>query len=166
MPLGVERARREHGADLGHEPRIIERCVRPPLRGHRRHLPWVAVNPGFGRSLGVGDTIITTAGTNAGGTLVLGIGFIGTSFGIHPIGPGSGEVQTTVLPIETWITGVAGGIDSSITVDTVTGQPGGEPARVTGTFQFLAVPLPGSGVTDTLKVTNGKFAISFGNDSI
>jgi hypothetical protein len=55
-----------------------------------------------------------------------------------------------------WAANITGG-SGSITVDTVTAS------RVTGTFQFSAVPVSGSGATGTMTVSNGKFALSFSN---
>jgi Family of unknown function (DUF6252) len=107
------------------------------------------------RTVSGGDTIITVGGANTGEAIIIGMAFSDSGARTYFIG-GFGEPANALINegSATWASNIAGGT-GSITVDTISAT------RVTGTFQFDAVPVSGSGASGTQTVTNGKFALSF-----
>ena len=109
------------------------------------------------RTVSSGDTIISIGGSNSGETAIIGLAFNNVGPGVYGIGA-INEPANAILSegSAAWAANITGG-SGSITVDTVTAS------RVTGTFQFSAVPVANSGATGTMTVSNGKFALSFSN---
>jgi hypothetical protein len=107
------------------------------------------------RTVASGDTIITVGGANTGEAIIIGMAFSDSGPRTYLIG-GFGEPANALVNkgSATWAANISGG-SGSITVDTISAT------RVTGSFQFNAVPVSGSGATGTQAVTNGKFALSF-----
>jgi hypothetical protein len=107
------------------------------------------------RTVTGGDTIITIGGANTGEKIIMALAFNDVGTGVYGIGA-INEPANAILNegSSTWTANITGG-SGSITVDTITAT------RVTGTFQYSAVPVSGSGASGTENVTNGKFALSF-----
>jgi hypothetical protein len=104
------------------------------------------------------DTIISIAGANTDGAIILAFAFLSNGGpATHLIGfPHTSNASITESGAE-WQASTEGG-SGKITVDTITAT------RVTGTFQFMADSAVGD-ATGTDTVTNGEFAIPF-SDSL
>jgi hypothetical protein len=102
-----------------------------------------------------GSTIISVGGSNAGGGTTLGMAFSGAGPGTYQIG-GAGDATNGVIyeGSQQWAANVSGGT-GSITVTSISST------AVSGTFQFTAVPVSGTGATGTLLVESGQFNLSF-----
>jgi hypothetical protein len=107
------------------------------------------------RTIAEGDTIISVGGANTGEGIILGMAFSDSGAKTYGIGAFGEDANALITEgSASWASNITGGT-GSITVDTITAT------RVTGSFQFSAVPVAGSGATGTITVTSGKFALSF-----
>jgi len=85
----------------------------------------------------------------------MAIGFADTGVGTYDIGQLS--PTNAILNQQggaAWVANVTGG-SGSVTVTSVSAT------RITGTFNFTAIPLPNSGATGNRTITNGTFDITF-----
>jgi hypothetical protein len=88
-------------------------------------------------------------------SFTLGIGFADTGVGTYEV---SATSPTNLIVTQqggaAWVANVTGG-SGSVTVTSVSAT------RITGTFNFTAIPLPNSGATGNRTITNGTFDITF-----